>query len=131
MDRSRRATQRVLSNLTMHEVGIMESALALVARHAAGNAARRVSRVVLRIGALAGVEIESLRFAFDVVSRGTVAEGADFEIEEVPVAVYCHGCHEEFAVESGGFIFTCPTCGDLCGEIRRGRELELSRIELT
>ena len=76
----------------MHEVGIMESALALVARHAAGHGDRRVSRVVLRIGALAGVEIESLRFAFDVVSRGTVAEGADFEIEEVPVAVYCHGC---------------------------------------
>jgi hydrogenase nickel incorporation protein HypA/HybF len=115
----------------MHEVGIMESALALVARHAVGHSARNVSRVVLRIGALAGVEIESLRFAFDVVSRGTVAEGADFEIEEVPVAVYCHGCHEEFAVETGGFIFTCPTCGDLCGEIRRGRELELSRIELT
>ena len=115
----------------MHEVGIMESALALVARHAAGHGDRRVSRVVLRIGALAGVEIESLRFAFSVVSRGTVAEGADFEIEEVPVAVYCHGCHLEFAVETGGFIFTCPNCGDLCGEIRRGRELELSRIELT
>ena len=131
MARSRRAARHVLSTPTMHEVGIIESALALVARHAAGHEHRRVSRVVLRIGALAGVEIESLRFAFDVVSRGTVAEGADFEIEEVPVAVYCHGCQEEFAVETGGFIFTCPICGDFCGEIRRGRELELSRIELT
>lgn len=131
MTRSRRGTLRVLSTLRMHELGIMESALASVRRHAAGNGARRVSRIVLRIGALAGVEIESLRFAFDVISRGTVAEGADFEIEEVPVAGYCHGCQEEFAVETGGFIFTCPTCGDLCGEIRRGRELELSRIEMT
>ena len=116
---------------TMHETGIMESALAMVARHAAGHECRRVSRVVLRIGVLSGVEMEALRFAFDVVSRGTVAEGAEFEIEEVPVAVYCHACQEEFAVEGGGFIFTCPACGDLCGEIRRGRELELSRIELT
>lgn len=115
----------------MHELGIMESALALVARHAAGHRGRQVSRVVLRIGALAGVEIESLRFAFDVVSRGTVAEGADLEIEQVPPAIYCHGCRKEFAAEGGGFIFTCPTCGDLCGEIRRGRELELSRIETT
>jgi hydrogenase nickel incorporation protein HypA/HybF len=117
--------------ITMHELGIMESALASVQRHAAGNEDRRVSRVVLRIGALAGVEIESLRFAFDVISRGTVAEGAVFEIEQVPVEGYCLSCEQEFAVETGGFIFTCPTCGDLCGEIRRGRELELSRIEMT
>lgn len=114
----------------MHELGIMESAMTLVNRHAVENKARRVSRVVLRIGALAGVEIESLRFAFDIVSRGTAAEGAEFEIEQVPVAVYCQGCQQEFDGETQGYIFTCPTCGDLCGEIRRGRELELSRIEM-
>jgi hydrogenase nickel incorporation protein HypA/HybF len=114
----------------MHELGIMEAALSLVRRHAAENKARRVSRVVLRIGALAGVELDSLRFAFDVVSQGTAAEGAVFEIEQVPVAVYCQGCQQEFAGDSDGFIFTCPTCGDLCGEIRHGRELELSRIEM-
>jgi hydrogenase nickel incorporation protein HypA/HybF len=114
----------------MHELGIMESALSLVEHHAAGNPARRVSRVVLRIGALAGVELEALRFAFDVVSRGTVAEGADLEIEAVAAAVYCRGCQREFAGETGGFIFTCPICSDLCGEILRGRELELSRIEM-
>lgn len=115
----------------MHELGIMESALSLVRQHATGNNARRVSRVVLRIGVLAGVEPDSLRFAFDVVSRGTVAEGAVFEIEPVSVVVYCPGCRQEFAGACDGFIFTCPTCGDLCGEIRRGRELELSRIEMS
>jgi hydrogenase nickel incorporation protein HypA/HybF len=114
----------------MHEVAIMEAALAMVQRHADENHARRVNRVLLRIGALAGVEIDALRFAFDVVSHGTAAEGAVFEIEQVPVAVYCQGCHREFAGETDGFIFTCPTCGDLCGEIRRGREIELSRIEM-
>lgn len=115
----------------MHELGIMQSALSLVRDHAAANNARRVSLVVLRIGALAGVELESLRFAFDVVSRGTIAEGATFEIEAVPVAVYCSACQQEFGGQTAGFIFTCPTCGDLCGEIRCGRELELSRIEMT
>jgi hydrogenase nickel incorporation protein HypA/HybF len=118
-------------NSIMHEMGIMESALALVRCHAEQNKARQVSRIVLRIGALAGVEPESLRFAFDVMSRGTTAEGAIFDIESVPVAVYCVFCNQEFSVATGGFIFTCPTCGDLCGEIRRGRELELSRIEMS
>lgn len=120
----------MLSNCSMHELGIMESALALVEHHAAGHQNQRVSRVVLRIGTLAGVEPEALRFAFDVVSRGTLAEGAVFEIEVVAVVVYCLSCQQEFAGETDGFIFTCPTCGDLCGEILRGRELELSRIEM-
>jgi hydrogenase nickel incorporation protein HypA/HybF len=114
----------------MHEVGIMESALALVQRQVTAHQASRADRVVLRIGTLAGVEPESLRFAFDVVSRGTVAEGATLEIESVPAAAYCPTCQQEFAVETG-FIFICTGCGDLCGEIRRGRELELSRIEMS
>ena len=115
----------------MHELGIMESALALVQQHAAGNHARRVSRIVLRIGALAGVEPDSLRFAFDVISRGTVAEGAAFDIEAVPVVVFCASCQQEFDGATDSFIFICPTCGDLGGEIRHGRELELSRIEMS
>jgi hydrogenase nickel incorporation protein HypA/HybF len=114
----------------MHEVGIMESALALVAEQVCERRASRVERVVLRIGALAGVELDALRFAFDVVSRGTVAAGATLDIEAVPAASYCPACCREFEIASG-FIFVCPFCRELCGEVRRGRELELSRIELS
>lgn len=109
----------------------MESAMALVEQHAAPRKGRRVTRVVLRIGALAGIDPEAMRFAFDVVSKGTVADGADFEIEDVPVAAWCLNCEREFAGDSRDFVFTCPDCGDLSGEVRRGRELELSRIELS
>jgi len=115
----------------MHELGMMESALALVQRYATEQRANRVERVVLRIGTLSGVDPESLRFAFDVVSRGTPAEGASFEIESVPAAVFCRGCQKEFEGTNQGFIFQCPECGDFCGEIRRGREIELGRLEFS
>ncbi|MBX3751272.1 MAG: hydrogenase maturation nickel metallochaperone HypA [Opitutaceae bacterium] len=115
----------------MHEVGIMESALTVVQRHAAERKARRVDRIVLRIGTLAGVEPEALRFAFDVVTRGTVAEGAVLAIENAPARVYCPACEREFTGEADSFIFTCPDCHALCGEVRSGRELELSRIEMS
>jgi len=114
----------------MHEVGIMESAMAIVLRHVEERRAGRVDRVVLRVGTLAGVDLDSLHFAFEVVARGTIADGAALEIESVPAAVFCQSCQSEFA-GGAGFIFTCPTCGDLCGEIRHGRELELSRIEMS
>jgi len=108
----------------------MESALAQVRDQAAVHRASRVNRIVLRIGALAGVDPEALRFAFEVVSRSTVAEGATLVIEPVAARAYCPECSREFDVETG-FIFTCPVCNGLCGEIRCGRELELSRLEMS
>ncbi len=115
----------------MHEVGIIETTLEIVLQHVAAQQAQRVDRVVLRIGSLAGVENQALHFAFDAVSHGTAAEGATLEIEAVPAAVYCRECDREFEAEEGSYIFKCPVCGGLCGEVRRGRELELTRIEMT
>ena len=126
---ARRISRRVLNGSLLHELGIMESALATVQRYAADRSLRHVDRIVLRIGALSGVEPEALRFAFDIAARGTAAEGAVLDIESVPAAVYCPRCRREFEGAAGSFIFACPSCGEFCGEIRRGRELELSRLE--
>lgn len=129
--RSTREKEPAFTITIMHELGIMESALTLAQRYAVEKNARRIERVVLRIGALAGVDPEALRFAFDVASRGTVAEGATLEIEPVAAAIFCLSCQKEFVGEDRSFIFTCPDCGDFCGDIRRGRELELSRLEFS
>lgn len=114
----------------MHELGIMESAIDAVLREAQAHGARTVHRIVLRVGALSGVEPEALRFAFDIVTRGTPAAQATLEIRDVPARARCASCDLEFGVE-GGFVFTCPACRRLCGEIRQGRELELYRIEMS
>lgn len=108
----------------------MESALQVVLQQASEHHARRVDRVVLRIGALAGVEAQALHFAFDAIAHGTIAEGATLDIDAVRTVVFCAGCEREFEPEGGSFIFQCPACGALCGEVRQGRELELSRIEM-
>lgn len=108
----------------------MESALGAVLREARARGAARVHRIVLRIGSLSGVEPEALRFAFDVVARDTLAAAATLDIENVPARARCSACQEEFGVETG-FIFTCPRCGHLCGDIRSGRELELSHLEMS
>lgn len=114
----------------MHEVGIMESALGEVLSQARAHGAHRVRRIVIRIGTLAGVEAEALRFAFDVVTRDTIAADAELEIREVLARAWCGPCAAEFAVESG-FIFSCPHCGRFSGDVRQGRELELFRIEMS
>ena len=114
----------------MHEVGIMESALESVERQARLHGAHHVHRIVLRVGTLSGVEIEALRFAFDVVAASTIAAGAELAIETVDARAYCQTCDADFPASSG-YIFSCPICQRLSGQIRQGRELELARIEMS
>jgi hydrogenase nickel incorporation protein HypA/HybF len=114
----------------MHEVAIMESALDAVMGQARAHGAQRVHRIVLRIGLLAGVDPEALRFAFEVVARGTIAADAALEIQRVVARAHCAACVEDFDAD-GGVIFSCPRCRRLSGDIRCGRELELFRIEMT
>ena len=65
----------------MHELGITRNIVSIVGDAARG---RRVVRITLEVGALAGVEPRAIAFCFDVVARGTAAEGAVLDI--VPLA---------------------------------------------
>lgn len=106
----------------------MESALEVIRREADRHGARRVEHVTMRIGAISGVEPEALRFAFSAVTPGTVAEGAALSIDLVPARAHCAACAEDFTIDSG-FIFACPRCSALSGDVRSGRELDLARLE--
>jgi hydrogenase nickel incorporation protein HypA/HybF len=113
----------------MHEVSLMQSALELAEEQARLRGAGRIHRITLRIGKLAGVEPEALAFAFDVVTAGTMADGATLGVESVPVVCFCAACQAEFAPED--FIFACPRCGAPSGDVRAGRELELVSLEVS
>jgi hydrogenase nickel incorporation protein HypA/HybF len=112
----------------MHEVTIMAEALRLAVVAAQSNGAARIVKLRLRIGAMSSVVPEALRFAFDVVCRGTLAEGAVLEIEQVPAACWCASCRAEF--ECADLFGECPRCHEVSGELRRGRELEIASVEV-
>jgi hydrogenase nickel incorporation protein HypA/HybF len=112
----------------MHEVSIMAEAVRVAVDTAKASGASRVQTLRLRVGTLSGAVPEALRFAFDVVGRDTIAEGASLEIETVPAACWCETCRAEFACED--FLNECPRCRNVSGELRRGRELEIAAVEL-
>jgi hydrogenase nickel incorporation protein HypA/HybF len=109
----------------MHEVAIMQEAVRLAAEAAGG---RRVRTLRLRIGVLSGVVPEAIRFAFDVVTRDTLAAGAALEIESVPAVAWCAACAAEFP--TADFFSECPRCRTVNGGLRRGREMEIASVEL-
>jgi len=108
----------------------MESALDAVRHQAVKHGADRVTRIVLRIGVLSGVDEEALRFAFEALAPHGVAAGAALEIETVAARAHCPHCGTDFGVERG-FIFQCPQCHEYSGDIRAGRELGIARLEFS
>jgi hydrogenase nickel incorporation protein HypA/HybF len=115
--------------MIVHEVGVMQAAIEVALEHAGRHQARKVHRITLRVGPLAGVDPAALEFAFDVLVRGTMAEGAALHVERVPIVCYCPGCGREFTAE--GWIFECPGCGKITDQVRQGAELEVSSVEVS
>lgn len=113
----------------MHEAGVIQDALDTALEHAQRRGASRIHRLTLRVGALAGVEPKALAFAFDVVTNGTIAEGATLEVQDVPLVCFCPHCANEF--RPAGWIFECPCCGRPTADVRQGRELELASMEVS
>jgi hydrogenase nickel incorporation protein HypA/HybF len=112
----------------MHELSIMESALTMALEQARKAGAGQVHVIRLRIGALSGVVPEALQFAFEALTPGTPAEGAELAIEHVPARFWCAGCAREF--QSDDLFSDCPDCHRPSGELRAGREMELASMEI-
>jgi hydrogenase nickel incorporation protein HypA/HybF len=112
----------------MHEVALMQDALRIALDRAREEKAARILTLRMRVGALSGVVPDALSFAFECLSRGTLAEGGTLEIENVPAVCWCASCRKEFAAPELGF--ECPACGAPAAEIRSGRELEVASLDL-
>jgi len=112
----------------MHEVSTMAEAVRMAVESAQASGAVRIISLRLRIGVLSGAVPDAMRFAWDVVSRDTLAAGARLEIESVPGLCWCAECRTEFACAD--FFNECPRCHNVSGELRRGRELEIASVEI-
>ena len=106
----------------------MQNALNQALRDARLAGAVRVHEIRLRIGVLSGVVPDALRFAFEALTPGTAAEGAALMIEEVPARFWCAACRREFV--SPNLYSECPHCHNPSNELRAGRELELTSMEV-
>jgi hydrogenase nickel incorporation protein HypA/HybF len=111
----------------MHEIGLMQRMVEVALDRAASAGAQHVQRMTVRVGAESGVAPEVIALAFEVATRGTIAEGAALQIEDVPLACFCAACDMEFA--PADMLHECPRCHRLGAEVRRGREFELAWLE--
>lgn len=112
----------------MHEMALAASVLEIVEGTARKNGDARVSAVWLEIGALSHVEPEAMRFCFDAVTRGSLADRARLEIVTTPGAAWCMPCGD--TVPLAGLGEPCPRCGSFQLAVSQGEAMRVTQIEL-
>jgi hydrogenase nickel incorporation protein HypA/HybF len=93
----------------MHEMSLAEGIRDIVLAQAQTHGFDRVTVLRVEIGRFAGVEKPALEFAFDVVMRGSPAEGARLVLIDLPGQALCYECGK--TVEIADRFDPCPLCG--------------------
>ncbi|CAE6784182.1 MULTISPECIES: hydrogenase maturation nickel metallochaperone HypA [Nitrospira] len=106
----------------MHELSITRNIVAIVNERARGA---KVTQVTLEIGQLSPVIPDAIRFCFDVVAKGTLLEGAQLEVIEVPGHGQCRDCGRD--VELRHLVARC-SCGSSNLVRLSGEELNIKQM---
>ncbi len=112
----------------MHELPVTQGLLEIALRHAEQAGAQRVVQLDIIIGELASIVDDSVQFYWDIISRGTIAEGARLHFERTPGQLRCLTCGHTFTLN--GEDYTCPLCGETRVLPVGGDEFRLESIEV-
>jgi hydrogenase nickel incorporation protein HypA/HybF len=109
-------------------MSIAESIVQIAEDAATREGSVRVRTVFVEIGALAGVEIEALRFCWDAVTRDGRAGGAALDITQTPGRGWCLQCSDTVALPAP--FEPCPRCGGYEVQVTGGTEMRVREIEV-
>lgn len=112
----------------MHELAVTESILNIATRHATQANALHVTDVHLVIGQLSSIVDDSVQFYWDMISAGTICEGAQLHFERKPATFKCLACDQSFALT--GELTDCPNCHSIQIKLVGGEEFYLDSIEV-
>ncbi len=113
----------------MHEMGIalqiIEIATASIPK---SDVPVQVETVNLKVGKLAAIVPDSLRFCFEIAAKDGPLSGAVLHIEEVPIQARCKDCEAQWTIDTP--VFKCQVCDSGSLDIISGRELNIESIEI-
>lgn len=112
----------------MHEMSLAEGVVQIIEDAAREQGFSTVRSVLLEIGRLSSAEPEAMRFCFEAVARGTLAEGALLEIIDVPGEGQCLSCGKTVALLA--VYDPCPLCGEYPVQPTAGTEMRVKELEV-
>ncbi len=112
----------------MHEMSLCEGIMQVLEEQARQQGFSLVKTVWLEVGELAGVELESMRLCFEVITRGTLADMARLEIIELPGEALCEQCAKPVRLKRR--FDGCPDCGGYKLQLSGGDEMRIKELEV-
>jgi hydrogenase nickel incorporation protein HypA/HybF len=112
----------------MHEYSIVQSLLDSCEEHVQNNDATEVTKVIVKIGVLSGVEPDLLQTAFDTFKEQTVCHQAEFIIQHQKIVIRCQECEQESTLEVNEFL--CPLCQSNSVTVLDGEDMFLMSLEM-
>ena len=95
----------------MHEYGIAQEVVRAILAAAKDRDAPRITAVTVQLGALCGLDPETLGQVFPIVARDTPADGARLEVRVEPIECRCRTCDARVRVVEATDALACDACG--------------------
>lgn len=112
----------------MHEFSVVQSLMQIVESHAEEHKAKAVTKIVLDIGVISGIEPYLLKMAFDTFKEGTIAKDAELVINIVKLKLLCKDCGKESVKDTVDIV--CNFCRSVNTEVLEGEDMYLRTIEM-
>ena len=110
----------------MHEMGITSAILETAFDAAREEGDTRITEIHVSVGELTEIVDFALHLAFDSLTPGTMAEGAELVVTYIPPRSKCNACGAEYGHDR--FEVLCPECGSMDVQLLQGRELQIDNI---
>ncbi len=112
----------------MHEYSIVNSLIESCQEYAKNNNAAKVTKVVVKIGVMSGVEPHLLKTAFETFKENTICDGCEFVMDIQKVKVLCMECNNESELQKNEYL--CQVCKSMDIKVIDGEDMFLMRLEL-
>jgi hydrogenase nickel incorporation protein HypA/HybF len=112
----------------MHEYSIVQNLLDQCEESAKKNSASKVTKVVVKIGVMSGVEPDLLQTAFNTFKDGTICQDCEYIQNIQKVEIRCLKCNTTSQLEKSEY--SCPKCKSVELDVIDGEDLILMQLEL-
>ena len=114
----------------MHELSLCKTIVDTVLKEMKKNdlPAGSLLSTKIEVGAMRQIVPEQMRFAYEALTKNTIAAGSDLDIMVLPVIVKCNTCGWQGEIDSP--MAYCPECYSIDTQLMQGKELTLEKIEV-
>lgn len=112
----------------MHELAVTEGILKICKEEQDKNNFKSIKEIRIRVGELTGLVPSCIDYYFQVISKGTIGEGARLIVEKLPIVIECKEC--QYTGEIGRGEYTCPRCNSYKITIKNGKEFYIDSLEV-